>query len=68
MSQLSNVPRKRRRLTFTKRDVARAISASVSAGLSVARVEIDKDGRIVIVPGQPEPTSVTPENEWDNVK
>ena len=63
MSQPS-APRKRRRLTFTKRDVARAISASQAAGLSVARVEIEKDGRIVIVPA----TSIAPETEdgeWD---
>jgi hypothetical protein len=59
--------RKRRPLAFTKRDVARAIEAYMSAGLSVQRVEIEQ-GNIKIITGQPEPTSITPENEWDTVK
>jgi hypothetical protein len=60
--------RKRRSLAFTKRDVARAVTASMHAGLSVQRVDIDKTGRISIVTGQPEQISIAPENEWDSVK
>ena len=35
--------------TFRQSDVTRAVRATVLAGVEVARVEIDKDGRIVIV-------------------
>jgi hypothetical protein len=34
---------------FRKVDVARAVNAVRDAGLDIARVEIDKDGKIVIV-------------------
>jgi hypothetical protein len=59
--------RTRRPLSFTKRDVARAIAGHMQAGLSVQRVEIDRSGRIVIVTGQAE-TTIAPANEWDYVK
>jgi hypothetical protein len=49
--------------TFKKRDVTRAVKAIEAAGLSVARVEVDKDGKIVIVPGRPE--LPTPQNDLD---
>jgi hypothetical protein len=61
-------PRKRRRLAFTKRDLARAIAGHVQAGLSVQRVEIDQTGHIIIVTGQAEATDLAPlsaENEWN---
>lgn len=35
---------------FTQADVSRAIKATVAAGLSVGRIEIDQTGRIVIIP------------------
>lgn len=55
----------RRPSLFKERDVTRATKAVMSAGLNVARVEIEKDGRIVVVPGKsPEPQS-NPSNEWD---
>jgi hypothetical protein len=62
--------RKRRPLTFKKRDVSRAVAGHMQAGLSVQRTEIDKTGRIVIVTGQPEPVSIVPKqpedvSEWD---
>ena len=61
--------RKRRPLTFTKRDLARAIEGHTAAGLSVQRTEIDmKSGKIVVVTGQSESVSITPANEWDSVK
>jgi hypothetical protein len=37
--------------TFRQRDVTAAIKAAGAAGLLVARVEIDKSGKIVIVTG-----------------
>jgi hypothetical protein len=41
--------------TFRQRDVTRAVKAVAAAGVSIARVEIDKAGRIVIVTGQSGP-------------
>jgi hypothetical protein len=39
----------RRPSTFKQQDVTRALRAAVAAGIEVQRVEIAKDGRIVIV-------------------
>ena len=43
--------------TFRQRDVSAAVKAVVAAGCKVARVEIGKDGRIVIVTDEPEPAT-----------
>ena len=43
----------RRSSLFKERDVTRAAKAVLAAGLDVARVEISKDGVIVVVPGKP---------------
>ena len=53
--------------TFKKRDVKTAIAAAREAGLEVARVEVDKDGKIVVITGKAG-TSVSGENEWDEDK
>jgi len=48
--------------------VTRAVSGVVAAGVQVARVEIDKDGRIVVVAKQDESNSqggANP-NPWDD--
>jgi hypothetical protein len=37
------------RCTFSKRDLAVAVETAQKAGLDIARVEIGKDGKIVIV-------------------
>jgi len=52
--------------TFRQRDLAAAIKAAKAAGLEVARVEVDKTGKIVVVTtkGAIEPA---PGNEWDTV-
>jgi hypothetical protein len=53
-------------LTFRQRDVVAAIKAVEAAGHKVARVEIGKDGRIVIVMLQ-EGSIAPPANEWDEI-
>ena len=35
--------------TFRQADVTRAIKAAVAAGVEIERVEVDKDGRIVVI-------------------
>lgn len=54
--------------TFKQQDVTRALKATVAAGIEVQRIEIGKDGKIVILAGPPaeapEKEAATP-NEWD---
>jgi hypothetical protein len=54
---------------FKGRDVTRATKAVLAAGLEIARVEIDKEGKIVVVPGKPETAGerAAVANEWDMV-
>jgi hypothetical protein len=55
---------------FKKRDVTRATKAVLAAGLDIARVEIAKNGAIVVVPGKPDqPAGEGSEgrNEWNDV-
>ena len=40
--------------TFRQRDVTRALKATVAAGIEVSRIEIDKDGKIIVIVGKPE--------------
>jgi hypothetical protein len=53
---------------FKLRDITRATKAVRAAGLEIARVEVAKDGSIVVVPGKPtEPQDTSGEtNEWDD--
>lgn len=61
-------PRKRKRIR-RKPTLSGALRQARKAGLEVARYEIDPDGRISVVTGQPEPTSnIAPRNEWDTVQ
>jgi hypothetical protein len=57
----------RGRVSFKERDLARALRGTARAGLRPQRVEIDRDGRIVVIlegqqPGTPAETGT---NEWD---
>jgi hypothetical protein len=45
---------------FRQTEVARAIKAVRAAGEDVARVEIDRDGRIVVVIGKEAPPATNP--------
>ncbi len=50
--------------TFKQGDVTRALRATVAAGISVERIEIDRDGKIIVVTAeakQPEPKSTPPD-------
>jgi predicted membrane GTPase involved in stress response len=50
---------------FKQRDVTRVTKAVRAAGLGVARVEIAKDGAIVVVPGMPEGQVAAPSDDLD---
>jgi hypothetical protein len=39
--------------TFKQADITKAVKAVTAAGIEVARVEVDKNGKIVIVVGKP---------------
>ena len=54
---------------FRQLDMTRALKAAAAAGIDVARIEIEKSGKIVIVTGKPEEpnTDDRGENEWDNL-
>jgi hypothetical protein len=40
--------------TFRQRDVTKAVKAVAAAGMSVAKVEVDKAGKIVVIVGERE--------------
>jgi hypothetical protein len=42
----------RARQTFKQGDVTKAVKAMVAAGLSVGRVEISPEGRIIVIAGR----------------
>jgi hypothetical protein len=53
--------------TFRQRDLAAALKAAAAAGAKVARVEVGKDGRIILIlAGKELPDDKTEANEWDN--
>ena len=55
--------------TFRQRDVTAAVKAVTAAGYEVLRVEVDKEGRIVVVTtkGALELNATAEKNEWDRV-
>lgn len=52
-----------RAASFKQIDVTRAAKGALAAGLDVVRMEIDRDGKIVIVVGNG--TATTEKNDWD---
>ena len=60
----------RRACTFKQQDVTRALRATVAAGIEVQRIEIDRDGKIVLVTGKVVETNAEiaeGKNPWDNI-
>jgi len=60
----------RERLTFRQRDVTAAVRALMRAGLKVTRVEIERDGRIIVNLAPVEGNDTAPgseSNPWDRV-
>jgi hypothetical protein len=55
--------------TFRQLDVTRAVKAVAAAGVHIARVEIDKAGKIIIITAEAadRPSEVTEVNEWDRM-
>jgi len=55
--------------TFRQQDVTRAVKAVAAAGVHIARIEIDKAGKIVIITTgvADQPGESTEVNEWDRV-
>jgi hypothetical protein len=55
--------------TFRQQDVTRAVKAVTAAGVHIARIEIDKAGKIVIITANltNQPGEMTEANEWDRV-
>ena len=52
--------------SFRQTDVTRVVKAVIAAGVQVAKVEVDKAGKIVVVVGEPSKTDVE-NNPWDEV-
>jgi hypothetical protein len=59
----------RRPCVFRQRDVTKAVKAVTAAGVAVAQVEVDRDGKIVVVVGErsQNPLSSNGGNEWDRI-
>jgi len=53
--------------TFRQQDVTRAVKAVTAAGVHIARIEIDKAGKIVIITAELTDRlgELTEANEWD---
>lgn len=52
---------------FTQADLKRAVAGVVSAGQAIARIEIDREGKIVIIPS-PAQTRLGNDNEWADLE
>ena len=53
--------------TFRQRDVTAAVKAVVAAGVNVARVEVDKSGKIVVIVAKLDERHESPDNPWDTI-
>jgi hypothetical protein len=56
--------------TFRQRDLTRAVRAVLATGVPVAKVEVNKSGKIVVIVGEPGKTQDTADtctNSWDTL-
>jgi hypothetical protein len=51
---------------FTQADMRRATAGVMSAGLRIAKIEIDPTGKIVIIPGMPK--TGEGKSEWGDLE
>ena len=52
---------------FKQNDITKAVRAVVAAGIEVARVEVDKAGKIIVVAGEADKTEVSERNSWNTL-
>lgn len=52
---------------FTQADLKRAAAGVVAAGLAIVRIEIDREGKIVIIPGAQQSRTGN-DNEWADLE
>lgn len=52
-------------MTVRQRDVAAAVKGAAASGVEIARIEVDKDGRIIIIAGTPTEGSTAMANALD---
>lgn len=52
---------------FTQADLKRAAAGVVAAGLAIVRIEIDREGKIVIIPGGQQSLTGN-DNEWADLE
>lgn len=64
MSDPNRPVRRRAPSLFKQRDMTRAVRAVIAAGVEVARVEVDNDGRIVVFAKHDSQCGASP-NPWD---
>jgi hypothetical protein len=55
----------RNSLAFKQTDLMRALKAFRAAEVPVAKIEVHKDGKIIVIPGAPRKDDPTEANEWD---
>jgi hypothetical protein len=53
------------KLLFKERDLARALRAAQKSGVPMQRIEIDREGRIIMIPGKPCGPATPDRNEYD---
>ena len=51
---------------FTQADLKRAAAGVLGAGLAIAKIEIDPNGKITIIPGKPKNRGET--DEWADLE
>lgn len=52
---------------FKQSDIKRAVSGALSAGLGIQKIEIDRDGKIVIIPAS-DKKPVADNDEWADLE